>query len=154
MEINRAVVELLKIVDSLCIAHPQKKFTLDGRLVGDIGEILVEKNYELNLYEGLRKHYDARTPCGRDIQIKATMKNSLTFPADHVPEYYIGVKIHSNGEMTEIFNGPGKVIWDLIQHRARPKNNLHSISIAKLENLNLHVSPEERVKKRVNKRSL
>jgi hypothetical protein len=36
--IPRAIAQLLAIVEKLCIAYPKKKFTLDGRLVGDIGE--------------------------------------------------------------------------------------------------------------------
>lgn len=36
-----AVKQMLAIVEQLCAAYPKKKFTLDGRLVGDIGEVLV-----------------------------------------------------------------------------------------------------------------
>ncbi|MGV2842200.1 DUF6998 domain-containing protein, partial [Vibrio cyclitrophicus] len=41
---------MLKIVEALQKQYSQKKFTLDGRLVGDLGEILVEKDYDLELY--------------------------------------------------------------------------------------------------------
>ena len=39
--------------------YPQKKFTLDGRLVGDIGEILAAENYLIELNPRLTKHHDA-----------------------------------------------------------------------------------------------
>ncbi len=96
MKIEEAVKEMLKIVNNLHLAYPKKKFTLDGRLVGDLGEILVENFYQVELYEGLEKHHDGETPDGKRVQIKATMKETLTFPVDHIPRYYIGIKIHAD----------------------------------------------------------
>lgn len=55
MEIHQAVREMLKIVESLQEQYDKKKFTLDGRLVGDLGEILVEEDYDLVLYSGLAR---------------------------------------------------------------------------------------------------
>jgi hypothetical protein len=102
-----AVNQMLQIVKQLQSAYPKKRFTLDGRLVGDLGEILVEDAYDVGLNEGLQKHHDAITSDGRQVQIKATMKNSLTFPVDHVPDYYLGIKIHADGTFTEVFNHLG-----------------------------------------------
>ena len=45
MKVHQAVKEMLQIVENLQKSYPKKKFTLDGRLVGDLGEILVEENY-------------------------------------------------------------------------------------------------------------
>ena len=33
------------------------------------------------------------------------MKNSLTYPADHVPNYYLGVQIHSDGTFINQWTG-------------------------------------------------
>ncbi len=90
--INDSVVKLLSIVKDLKTAYPNKEFTLDGRLVGDIGEVLAEETYLIRLFNGLMKHHDAVCLDGteRKVQIKATMKNFLTFPCDHIPDYYLG----------------------------------------------------------------
>ena len=85
--IREAVEQILAIVAQLPKAYPKKKFTLDGRLVGDIGEILVETTYDVELFEDLQRHHHGTTSDGRLVQIKATMKDSLTFPADHIPNY-------------------------------------------------------------------
>ncbi len=91
-----AVNQMLQIVEQLRSAYPKKRFTLDGRLVGDLGEILVEDAYDVELHEDLQKHYDGIASDGRQVQIKATMQNSLTFPVDHVPDYYLGIKIQEH----------------------------------------------------------
>lgn len=150
MEIHQAVQEMLKIVEALQKQYHKKKFTLDGRLVGDLGEILVEEDYDLKLYSGLEKHHDGVTPDGKKVQIKTTMKNSLTFPVDHIPHYYIGIKIHPDGTYDEIFNGPGSVAWEAIKHRKPTKTNLHSITLSALAKLNENVSEQERIPKKRN----
>ena len=95
ISIPEAVEQMLAIVERLCVAYPKKRFTLDGRLVGDIGEVLVEAAYDLTLFEDIKKHHDAECSDGRLVQIKATMKESLTFPADHIPNDYLGIEWHS-----------------------------------------------------------
>ncbi|MBW2308243.1 MAG: hypothetical protein JRG73_15055 [Deltaproteobacteria bacterium] len=56
--IQDAVKQMLQIVKQLQSAYPKKKFTIDGRLVCDLGEILVEDTYDVELHENLQKHYD------------------------------------------------------------------------------------------------
>lgn len=143
-----AVRQLLGIVEKLCVSYPKKKFTLDGRLVGDIGEVLVEDAYDLELFEDLKKHHDAECSDGRLVQIKATMKKSLTFPADHIPNYYLGVQIHSDGSFDEVFNGPGAIAWEAVKGRAAPKTNLHSVQISALKKLQAKVVAGDKIPRR------
>lgn len=49
--IKDKIRELIKIVGELKDKYPQKEFTLDGRLVGDLGEIIVEENYQIKLFD-------------------------------------------------------------------------------------------------------
>lgn len=147
-----AVRQMLLIVEKLCAAYPKKKFTLDGRLVGDIGEVLVEDAYDLDLFADMKKHHDGECSDGRLVQIKATMKKSLTFPAGHIPNYYLGVQIHSDGTFTEIFNGPGAIAWKAVKGRAAPKNNLFSVQITTLKRLQTEVAEADKIPLRPNNR--
>jgi hypothetical protein len=148
MTIQQAIKQLLEIVRDLHAEYPIKNFTLDGRLVGDIGEVLVAQYYDLELFEGIVKHHDAQTSDGRKVQIKATMKNALTFPNDHIPDFYLGIVIHQDGTFTEIFNGPGDIAGESIKNRQPSKYNLHSVSVSKLKELNEKVHNEDRIPKR------
>lgn len=149
-EISLSLKELLFIVARLHQKYPHKHFTLDGRLVGDIGEIIVASEYNVELLEGMQKHHDAKTSDHRMVQIKATMKDLLTFPANHIPQYYLGIKIMHDGTFEEIFNGPGEIAANSIKGRAVPATNLHSVSIRKLSELNKTVSEKERIPRRMN----
>jgi hypothetical protein len=143
-----AISSMLRIVDRLHKTSPNRKFTLDGRLVGDLGEILAEDAYDVKLFDEQEKHHDGRTSDGRHVQIKATMKRSLTFPVDHIPEYYLGIQIHKDGTFTEVFNGPGRIAQEAVKDRKPTKTNLHSITITALKKLNENVKLSERIPKR------
>ena len=150
ISIPDAVQQMLKIVEQLCKSYPHKRFTLDGRLVGDIGEILVEEVYDLKLFEDLRKHHDAQSPDGRLVQIKVTMKQHLTFPADHIPNYYLAIKVSADGTFTEVFNGPGAIAWQAVKNRGPVKNNLHGVLVSALSKLQTLVPACDRIELRPN----
>jgi len=148
ISIPDALKQLQDIVEKLQESYPTKRFTLDGRLVGDLGEILVESAYDITLYSKLEKHHDGITSDGRLVQIKTTLKDLLTFPCNHVPDYYLGIKINPDGSFMEIYNGPGKLIKAMISNLKQTQNNLHSISISRLSKLNEQVPDSERIPKR------
>jgi hypothetical protein len=148
MPIRNAIKTLLETVSILHNSYPKKEFTLDGRLVGDLGEVLVEESYDIKLFDGLSKHHDGQTSDGRMVQIKATMKDTLTFPVDHIPDYYLGIKINSDGTFTEIYNGPGKIAAEAIKNRRPTKTNLHSVTLSALKKLNEKVPSAEKIKRK------
>ena len=144
--INAALVKIFEGINQLRTALPIKEFTIDGRLVGDIGEALVQRDYDVQLYDKLVEGYDGETPDGRLVQIKATFKDSLTFTK--TPDYYIGIKINEDGTYKEIFNGPGKVIEERYKHRKGFGKILLSFPNKVLEELSASVPNGQRIRKR------
>ncbi len=126
---------------------PIKKsgFTLDGRLVGDIGEIVAQELFQIKLYEKVVKYYDAETTYEPNlkIQIKATFKESLTY--NHEPDYYIGIKLFEDGSFKVIYNGPGKYIYQNYQHRKGIGEQLLLFPIKKLEEISSRINDNERI---------
>jgi hypothetical protein len=126
---------------------------LDGRLVGDIGEILVQAAYDLEIFDDLPNDYDGRTSDGRRVQIKPTMNNALTSPASHVPDCHLGIKIHRDVSFSEVFSGPGLVEWQ-VKGRIPPKTNLHTLNLTlnlgALKSLSKKVAAVERIPLRPN----
>lgn len=120
MEERSKIVDALNLIfqgiGQLIKAFPKKEFTIDGRLVGDIGEMIAALEYDIELFDALHKGHDGRTSDGRLVQVKATFKDSLTFKS--VPEYYLGLKLYEDGRYDEIYNGPGKLIFDKYRHRS------------------------------------
>lgn len=141
-------IKNLHISVSILKEHfPIKKsgFTLDGRLVGDMGEVIAEELFQIKLYEKLEKFYDAETiyEPKLKVQIKATFKESLTY--NHEPDYYIGIKLFEDGNFKVIYNGPGKYIHQEYQHRNGIGKQLLLFPIKKLEEISLGINEKERI---------
>ena len=144
--IRSALEDIFGGIKKLKEALPIKEFTIDGRLVGDIGEAIVQRDYDVDLYEVLVAGYDGETSDGRLVQIKATFKDSLTFGA--IPDYYIGIKIREDGSYTEIYNGPTGPIQKKYGHRKRFGEKLLSFPNTVLSELSKEISNEQRIPKR------
>ena len=150
MKIDEALSKLLAIVNELQASYPPKAFTLDGRLLGDIGEVLASEVYDVELFRTIQPHHDGITSNKRKVQIKATMKDMLSFPADHVPDYYLGIKIDPNGAIETIYNGPGSIIAKKVCKPIVPKHNFYNVSLKTLRELDKTVADQDRIPKRAN----
>ena len=148
ISIAEAVKDLLTTVRRLRDSYSEhgRHFTLDGRLIGDIGEVLAVQHYAITLTTTQTAVHDAVTADGRKVQIKATMKDSLTFPWGDAPDYYIGLKILEDGTPLEVYNGPGAIIKGaLVGRKSRPKTGNHVVSSTVLCESNQGVADIDRV---------
>ncbi len=127
-------------------AFPRRAFTIDGRLVGDIGEMIAEIEYDLTLDEVSAPDHDAQTRDGRLVQIQATFKESLTFKT--CPDFYLGFKLYPDGHFEEVFNGPGRLIQQRYSERKGIGQELLSFPIKELRALAAQVAEAERVPRR------
>jgi hypothetical protein len=144
--IRDALAEIFVGIEHLRDAFPDKKFTIDGKLVGDIGEVIAALEYDVSLYVTQKAGHDGETSDGKRVQVKATFKKSLTFKT--VPDYYLGFKLHRDGEYEEVFNGPGKVIFEHYSHRKGVGKGLLSFPISELRKLSKNVQRTERIRRR------
>lgn len=121
----------------------QRHFTLDGHLIGSIGEVYAAEKYGIKLFISSTPRHDGTAPGGRLVQIKATQRSSVALSEN--PKYLIVLKIDADGEIYEVYNGPGQPVWDLFEGRARPKNGQYQVSLSKLKTLNKAVDEKDRI---------
>jgi len=133
-------------INELKEMFPEKKFTIDGRLVGDIGEIIASLDYEVELFPVQKADHDGITPDDRKVQIKASFKDSLTFKTK--PDYYLGLKLYRDGHYEEIYNGPGINIYNRYSHWKGIGEKLLSFPMRELKKLSNKVTANERIPKR------
>lgn len=144
--ISEGVALIFQGIARMHEAFPRRAFRIDGRLVGDIGEMIAELEYDLTLDEVSTPDHDAQTGDGRLVQIKATFKESLTFKT--CPHYYLGFKLHTDGHFDEVFIGPGRLIQDRYAARKGIGKELLSFPIKELRALSDQVAAADRVPRR------
>ena len=145
-KIREALDLIFRGIGILQSEFANRRFTIDGRLVGDIGEIVAAAEFDVVLDEVGQAGHDGHTSDRRLVQIKATFKDKLTFGT--VPELYLGFKLYPNGRHDVIFNGPGEVIFNEYRHRQGIGLKLLSFPISRLRELSSTVPDKHRVPKR------
>ena len=120
-----------------------RHFTLDGHLVGSIGEVYAAERYGIKLFISSTETHDGEAPDGRLVQVKATQRESVGI--SEKPNCLIVLKIDEQGGISEVYNGPGDTVWELFVNRKRPKNGQYQISLARLRMLNEKVPSKKRI---------
>ncbi len=121
---QETIVAIKKILDGIehlkeIYGDTGRKFSMDGRMVGDIGEVIAANVYDIKLTKGIEKGHDALWG-NKKVQIKATYGNgSLGFSKQYKDMYYIGLQLFkepdTNGRIyKEIYNGAGAAIYNYL----------------------------------------
>lgn len=134
--------ELIGIVAELETEYPNRKFTLDGHLVGSIGEVLAAEKYNLTLLPNSTETHDAVDQSDRMIQIKTTQINSIALSSE--PDYLLIQKLLKNGTVEKIYFGHGKIVWD--NCGKMQKNGQRRISLSRLIKLGKDNQASESIK--------
>jgi len=137
-----AIDKLYDAVAELESLYPGRPFTLDGHLVGSIGECLVADAYDLKLMPPSNTGYDATAPDGRQVEIKTTQGKSVAFRSS--AEWVIVVKLY-RGEFEEIYNGPGDLVWQQFEGKKRPSNGQYRIGFGVLRKLQNQVPGSQKL---------
>ena len=110
-----------------------RKFTLDGHLVGSIGEVVAAYFYELVLEAQSVETIDAWTSKEprRSVQIKLTGGNSVSISdSNFTPDILIVLKIKKGVGFEEIYNG--RFPTDLLKGVRSSKRRVKMLSLTTL----------------------
>jgi hypothetical protein len=144
-----ALSQIFTGISSLQKEYPNRRFTIDGRLVGDIGEIVAALEFDIELDAISQPLHDGTTSDGRRVQVKATFQDHLTFTK--TPDFLLGLKLSPDGSYEVIFNGPGIVIFDAFAHRKSISEKLLRFSNKRLLELSQNVPNALRIPRRVSR---
>ena len=147
--VQEALRDLYAAVGRLRERYPYRSFALDGRLVGDIVEVVAAERYQLTLLPPGTAVHDATTPDGRNVQIKGTFQNWLTFPSDpqKCPDMFLGLRVNRDGTVDEIFNGPGHMVGTMLAGRKK-SHALHTVALSQFRGIAMMPQPNDQVQRR------
>lgn len=139
---HQNVQQLIQIVHNLEQTFKGRHFTLDGHLVGSIGEVLASYHYGIKLYEASAAIHDGKAPDGRNVQIKMTQGDTIVISEQ--PDNLIALYLNRRtGEVQEIYNGPGAVPYTKSYEYKKHNNRYMSVSMLCQEDSK--VEPYERI---------
>ena len=108
-EVRDLLDALYQSSDRLEAIFPGRKFTLDGHLVGSIGEVIAAYMFGLNLNPASTIGHDGTAPDGRKVEIKLTQGASVAIR--HEPDHLLALYRPKGGPVRVVYNGPGAPVW-------------------------------------------
>ncbi len=122
------------------------KFTLDGNLVGDIGEATAAQLFGIQLVSSNQKGYDGFAPDGLKVQIKTTgTGRAPAFTKTDIKPYYLLFLDLNFEELTGKvkYNGPFEFVR---KHLPEEWNGQKTVSLTNIKKANLEVLENQRLK--------
>ena len=140
--VKQQIQKLIDIVKELEAQFPGRHFTLDGHLVGSIGEVMAAYYYGIELFTASTEIHDGEVE-GKKVQIKISQQDNIII--NHKPDYLIVLYLNKNGNIYEVYNGTGQLPWE---NTSKPDshNNRH-IRVNKLMELDKQTPNHERITK-------
>ena len=139
--IKDKVQKMIGIVSELEAEFPGRHFTLDGHLVGSIGEVMAAYYYGIELYKASTEVHDGCIG-KREVQIKITQQDDIVI--NEKPKYLIVLYLTKKGDVYEVYNGPGEEPWN--SSGKRDSHNNRHMRVNKLMELDALVSAKDRIK--------
>jgi hypothetical protein len=111
-KVSRLIRSLYDVVNELEeeFIDEERKFTLDGHLVGSIGEVVAAYTFGLTLYPPGKETHDAEAENGRKVQIKLT-GGIRGIALSSKPDYLIVLQLRDL-KFSVVYNGPGAPVWE------------------------------------------
>jgi hypothetical protein len=103
------VTKLYEAVETLSERHPGRPFTLDGHMMGSIGEVVAAEAFNLHLYPPSQAVHDAWDDHG-DVQIKITGGKHVSMYA--CCERLLVLRIVNPQEAEVVYDGCGGSAWE------------------------------------------
>jgi len=116
-EFKRKISAIYDIAHELSEAFQISNCTPDGHLLGAIGKIAAKIVFGLTFNSTLQEH-NCTWSDGKsilNIQVRCTARGSIAIRKE--PQYLIALEISEAGKIYLLYNGPGKHVWEKIQHQ-------------------------------------
>lgn len=151
-EFTSAVREVFDACRRLSVLSGNNRpFTPDGRMVGDIGEVMAGSFYEVELDKIGRRDWDGIYR-GRKVQIKTTggtdtylKRPEEGFGSGLLMVFWIN---RENGECRIVYNGDVQRVWGEIKNLRPDRTGAKMISLDRLKQLQGSVRPEDVIPRR------
>lgn len=140
-----ALKQLYNARNALRRLFPGLLFTLDGRMVGDVGEAIATRQWGFTALPSNSKTHDVVTPSGINVQIKTTQQTQngkgVGLGLDKRSyDHLIVIQIHEDATYDVLYDGPGTYI-----DKKRKGKKSASLTVKQLRELNTKVPAKDKI---------
>lgn len=137
------------------ISNDLRPFTPDGRMVGDIGEVIAAFYYGVTLHKGGYHNWDGEYK-GRMVQIKTTGGKETYLKEPPEDGYRDGLLLvfqinRQTGEFSQAYNGDIQRVWNALQNRKIDKSGAKMVGLDRLKQLQKEVDAKDVIPSSIDK---
>lgn len=130
VKLPEQVARIYKATAELEARYPNRKFTLDGHLVGSLGEVVAAEELGLTLHPMSQAGHDAYDANG-NVQIKMTAGTKVAMY--ETCERLVVLHVLSSEEAEIVYDGPGQPAWE--KAGKKQKNGQRTVSLSRLRDI-------------------
>lgn len=112
IDLPSEVRDILRATASLRRRYPDRKFSLDGHLVGNLGEVIAREAFGLTLLPESTEGHDAMDAAGCLVQIKLVGATAKAVALYSDCDFLLVMRLLPEGEQAEVlYFAPGAPVW-------------------------------------------
>lgn len=141
-DFKKKIAAIYDIANDLGSAFNITNCTPDGHLLGAIGQIAAKIAFKLNIGSKVEGH-NCTWSDGKSVlpvQVGCTGRGSIAIRKK--PMYLIALEITETGKISLLYNGPGKHVWEKIEHQ---KQNQKYASKNQLKDAQMEVDSKSQI---------
>ena len=116
-EFKMRISEVYRLANEIGIAFGIEKCTPDGHLVGAFGQIAAKLAFGLEFGADTDEHNCTWSDGRNRVAVQARCTGAGTIALRREPAHLIALEVLPSGSFTLLYNGPGKPVWQKIQHQ-------------------------------------
>ena len=138
-KLKKATIDLYLSVEKLQAVFPDRKFTPDGRMVGDIGEAIAALKFGIILDKKSKQHWDGFCidSIGKKqmVQVKTTQKDETYLKKPPREGRLLVFKIFKDGKWERCYDGSIMKVWMSLKDKKPDNTGAKIITLEKLKKL-------------------
>ena len=138
-QLKKAIIDLYLSVEKLHAAFPDRKFTPDGQMVGDVGEAIAALKFGVILDKKSKQHWDGLRvdSMGKKhmVQVKTTQRDETYLKKPPHEGDLLVFKIFKDGKWERCYDGSIMKVWMSLKDKKPDNTGAKIITLEKLKKL-------------------
>ena len=132
-EFKGKIAEVYRIAEELGSAFRIDTCTPDGHLVGAFGQIAAKLAFGLEFGADGEEHNCTWNDGRKKVEVQVRCTGAGIIALRHEPVYLIALEVTPAGSFTLLYNGPGKKVWQRVQHQKATQKSISRGALLELD---------------------
>ena len=132
-DFKEKISEVYRIAEEIGSAFRIAKCTPDGHLVGAFGQIAAKLAFGLEFGADGEEHNCTWSDGRKKVEVQVRCTGAGAIALRREPVHLIALELARSGSFTLLYNGPGKKVWQRVQHQKAVQKSISRDALLELD---------------------